>query len=73
MESIPMVIKLPYQFDAQTIISRMKTSKILLLCAVFSTTTAQAEDTNYPKVNDVDEFSLMGTLADLGWHDIVSE
>src|SRR5450759_2119642 len=40
-------------------LSWLKISKILLLCAVFSATTAQAE--NYPDLNDDGEFSLMGT------------
>jgi len=48
----------------------MKISKVLLLCAVFLSTTAQAE--NYPDLND-DEFSLMGALSDHDWHDLKDE
>lgn len=49
----------------------MTVSKILLLCAVFSTMTAQAE--NYPDLNDEGEFSLMGALSDHDWHDLKDE
>ena len=52
-------------------LSGMKFSKILLLCAVFLATTAQAE--NYPKLNEDGEFSLMGALADHGLHDLQDE
>ncbi|MGZ5599357.1 MAG: carbohydrate porin [Methylobacter sp.] len=45
--------------------------KVLLLCSVFSATTAHAE--NYPDLNDEGEFSLMGALSDLGWHDLQDE
>ena len=45
--------------------------KILLLCIAGSATIVQAE--NYPKLNDDGEFSLMGALADHGWHDIQNE
>ncbi|MFA6051965.1 MAG: hypothetical protein WC762_05190 [Methylobacter sp.] len=49
----------------------MTVSKILLLCAVFSTMTAQAE--NYPDLNGEGEFSLMGALSDHDWHDLKDE
>ena len=45
--------------------------KVLLLCSLFSATTAHAE--NYPDLNDEGEFSLMGALSDLGWHDLQDE
>jgi hypothetical protein len=54
-------------------LSWMKISKILLLCALFSVATAQAkEPPEYPELNPEGEFSLMGTLSDLGWHDLVA-
>jgi len=49
----------------------VKVLKILLLCAVFSATSAQAE--NYPDLNDDSEFSLMKTLSDRGWHNLQDE
>lgn len=49
----------------------MTVSKVLLLCSVFSTMTAQAE--NYPDLNGEDEFSLMGALSDHDWHDLKDE
>src|SRR5664280_453269 len=52
-------------------LSWMKISKILLLCAVFLATIAQAE--NYPDLNDDGEFSLMGALSDLGLHNLQDE
>jgi high affinity Mn2+ porin len=52
-------------------LSWLKISKILLLCAVFSTTTSQAE--NYPDLNDDGEFSVMKTLSDLGLHNLQDE
>jgi high affinity Mn2+ porin len=54
-------------------LSWMKISKILLLCAVFSVATARAKDAEYPELNDKDEFSLMGTLSDLGLHNLKDE
>ncbi len=51
----------------------MQISKTLLLCTIFSTMTVQAEDAVYPELNDPDEFSLMGTLTDLGLHDMQDE
>src|SRR5664280_164314 len=52
-------------------LSWMKISKILLVCAVFLATTAQAE--NFPDLNDDGELSLMGTLSDLGLHNLQDE
>ena len=52
-------------------LSWMKISKILLVCAVFLATIAQAE--NYPDLNDDGEFSLMGALSDLYWHNLKDE
>lgn len=51
----------------------MRISRILLLCTAFSTATAQAENADYRELNDKGEFSLMGTLSDLGWHDLKDE
>jgi high affinity Mn2+ porin len=51
----------------------MKISKILLLCAVFSTVMAQAKDPEHTGTNDGDEFSLMGALSGRGWHDTQDE
>jgi high affinity Mn2+ porin len=51
----------------------MTISKILLLCAVFSTTTAHAENADYPKLHHKGEFSLMDSLSDLGWHNLQDE
>jgi hypothetical protein len=51
----------------------MKTSKILLLCATFFVATANADEANYPELNDSDEISLMRTLSDLGLHDMKDE
>jgi hypothetical protein len=52
-------------------LSWMQILKILLLSTVFSATTAHAE--NYPDLNDDGEFSLMGTLSDLGLHNLQDE
>jgi hypothetical protein len=49
----------------------MNTSKILLLCTICATASVHAE--NYPDLNDQDEFSLMGALADHDWHDLKDE
>ncbi len=49
----------------------MQILKILLLCAVFSATSAQAE--NYPDLNDDSEFSVMKTLSDRGLHNLQDE
>ena len=49
----------------------MKILKTLLICTVFLTTSAHAE--NYPDLNDDGEFSLMGALADHGLHNIQDE
>ena len=54
-------------------LSWTKISKILLLCAVFWGTIAQAKDADYPDLNDEGEFSLMGTLSDLDWHNLKDE
>ena len=50
-----------------------KCLKILLLCALCSVAQAQAESADYPELNDEGEFSLMGALADHGWHDMKDE
>ncbi len=52
-------------------LNRMQILKILLLCAVFSATSAQAE--NYPDLNDDSEFSVMKTLSDRGLHNLQDE
>ena len=52
-------------------LNRMTILKILLLCAVFSATSAQAE--NYPDLNDDSEFSVMKTLSDRGLHNLQDE
>ncbi len=48
-------------------------SIIVLLYSVFTITTAQADKVAYPELNDQDEFSLMGTLSDLGLHNLQDE
>ena len=67
-----------YYFDvheelSELTLNRMKTSKILLLCATFFVATANADEANYPELNDSDEISLMRTLSDLGLHDMKDE
>jgi high affinity Mn2+ porin len=52
-------------------LSWMKILKILLVCAVFLATTAQAE--NFPDLNDDGELSIMGALSDLGLHNLQDE
>jgi high affinity Mn2+ porin len=54
-------------------LSGTKISKILLLCAVFWATIAQAKDADYSDLNDDGEFSLMGALSDLGLHNLQDE
>ena len=54
-------------------LSWMEISKILLLCTVISTTTVQADKVASPKLNDKGEYSLMGTLSDLGLHNLQDE
>jgi hypothetical protein len=56
----------------QHALSWLKFSKILLLAAC-SATAVQADSADYPELNDQGEFSLMGTLADHGWHDLQDE
>ncbi|MFI3187413.1 MAG: hypothetical protein QX198_15670, partial [Methylococcaceae bacterium] len=51
----------------------MKISKTLLLCLVCSATTVLAKDAIHPELNDSDEFSLMGALSDMNWHDLKDE
>ncbi len=51
----------------------MKISKILLLCVICLASTVQAKDASYPELNDSDEFSLMGALSDMNWHDLKDE
>ena len=53
--------------------SCMRILKILLLCTVFSTTTVQADKVASPELNDKGEYSLMGTLSDLGLHNLQDE
>ncbi len=55
-------------------LSWIKISKIVLLCALFSVAAAQAkEPPEYPELNPEGEFSLMGTLSDLGLHNLQYE
>jgi hypothetical protein len=51
----------------------LKPTKIFLLFIAFSSTSVQAKVTDYLELYDEDEFSLMGVLSDLNWHDLKNE
>jgi len=53
--------------------SWMMISRILLLCTIFSITTAQADKAAAPELDDKGEYSIMETLSDLGLHNLQDE
>ena len=54
-------------------LKRMKILKVLPLCFAFLTLAAQADRADYPDLDEKSEFSLMGVLSDLDFHNLKDE